>query len=312
MTESMGAKLVISSPDEPERIFEIDKPVTRIGREAEQADLLLAHGWVSRAHARIYADRLPLRIQDMRSSNGTTINNLPLAPDEIRPLQDGDVIVIGPFRLRYIAPPPQPTAPSPAHEGRVGGLGVRRVSEGTPPSLPPEPPADIETAAQSPLQPWVGMPQQASRWLQYLPPLYSEDEFLGRFLLLFEDLLGPAQQSIAHFQLYLDPRVAPRSFMPWLSDWLAEIMDERWPIETQRELLANASWLYQARGTRAGLLRYLRICTGCEADIAENLDGPHSLRVTLRAAGRQVDRDMVERIVRINCPAHVTFSITVD
>jgi phage tail-like protein len=309
MTESLRAKLIITSPDEPERVFEVERPVVRIGREQEQSDLVLAHGWVSRAHARLYADRLPLRIQDMRSSNGTLVNDQPLPAEEIRPLQDGDVIAIGPFRLRYQAPaaaqPPEP----PRRQGEpLAGLGVRRAPVSAEPPPPPKPPAD-ETVAQPLLEPWVGMPQRASRWLQYLPPIYSDDEFLGRFLLLFEDLLGPVQQSIAHFGLYLDPQLAPKTFVPWLNEWLAEMVDEHWSLDVQRELLRQAGWLYQARGTKAGLLRFLRICTGCDTDLAENEDGPHTVRVTLHCAGQEVDRGMVQRIVQANCPAHVTFSI---
>lgn len=309
MAENLRGKLIITSPDEAERIFEIDRPIVRIGREREQSDLLLAHGWVSRAHARLYADRLPFRIQDMRSSNGTLVNDQPLAPDEIRTLQDGDIIAIGPFRLRYEAPPaPQPVEAPAGPPEPLLGVRVRRAPVGPPPTPPSGPPED-ETVSQPTIEPWVGMPQRASRWLQYLPPIYGEDEFLGRFLLLFEDLLGPLQQSIAHFAFYLDPCLAPQTFIPWLNEWLAELVDEHWSLDTQRELLAQASWLYQARGTKAGLLRYLRVCTGCEAEVGENEDGPHTLRVTLRCAGREVDRAMVQRIVQANCPAHVTYKV---
>jgi pSer/pThr/pTyr-binding forkhead associated (FHA) protein len=102
MAESLG-QLVITSPDEPERVFEITSPIVRVGRAPEpQNDLVLNHSIVSRAHMRLYCDRLPYRVQDMRSSNGTFLNDTPLPADEIRAMKDGDVISIGPFRLKLV------------------------------------------------------------------------------------------------------------------------------------------------------------------------------------------------------------------
>ncbi len=311
MASELG-RLIITTPDEPERAFEITAAITRIGRESAQSDIVLAHGWVSRAHARLYGDRLPVRIQDMRSSNGTVVNDRPLPPEEIRALQDGDVIAIGPFRLRYEAPPSAPAEP-PAGlpEGAAPRLDVRPAPAG-PAAPPPEPPAP-DTVARPALEPWVGMPTRGgSRWLQYLPPLYAEDDFLGRFLSIFEDLLGPPQQIIAHWSQYLAPRTTPESFLPWLNSWLDNIADERLSSDVTRELVANASWLYQARGTRAGLLRFIAICTGCQAEITENGQGPHSLRVVVHSAGQALERPMLERIVAANCPAHVAYIIEID
>jgi phage tail-like protein len=327
MAEPLGGKLYITSPDEAERVYSIQGALVRIGRvPLPQNDLALEHAWVSRAHARIYCDRLPYRIQDMRSSNGTTVNNLPLPPDEVRPLKDGDVIAIGPFRLRFEAPPepvevpsvateqpsgaPAPVEPPPV-EGDLPAIALRTARRAEVPAPPSAPPP--ETALGTPLlERWVGMSGDISRWLQYLPPIYSEDAFLGRYLLIFEDLLGPVEQLIAHFDLLLDPATAPVGFLPILNDWLGEIVDERWSPEIQRELLKAASELFQARGTRAGLERYLRIvCQDCEPEIQENADGPHTFRVILHAQGGPVERRMVERIIEANRPAHTSYTIEI-
>lgn len=310
MSQEIRAKLHIVAPGEPEREYEITQPITRIGREPTLNDLVLAHAWVSRQHARIYADRWPLRIQDMRSSNGTSVNDRPLMAEEIRPLADGDIIAIGPFRLRYEASPPPP----PPGENQRPPLILHAEPAPRlemPPPLPPEPPPTAEERPSLPPQPWVGIPRDASRWLQYLPPIYSEDGFIGRYLLIFEDLLAPIEQIIGHFSLFLDPMTAPEAFIPWLSEWLAEIVDERWPILTKRDLLRHVSQLYQARGTRRGLEDYLRICTGCEAEIVENAQGPYTLHIVLRAQGRAVDRMMVERIVCASCPAHIAYTVEI-
>ena len=309
MTESLGGKLYITSPEEAMRVFVIEQPVVRIGREPPpHNDLVLQHGWVSRTHACIYCDHLPYRIQDLRSSNGTAVNDEPLPSDEIRALRDNDVIAIGPFRLQFEAPPERSEGEMAA-EARAPSLGVRAMPRPGAP-VPPEPPSAAESVS-IPSYRWVGMPEARSRWLQYLPPIYGDNEFLSRFLLLFEDLLGPVEQAIKHFDLFLSPDTAPDSFLPWLSEWLGEIAEEKWPSDIRRELLRNAIWLYQARGTRSGLARHLRICTECDVDIVENADGPHSFRVVLHSEGRPTDRRAIERIIDANRPAHTRYTLEV-
>jgi phage tail-like protein len=324
MAESMG-KIIVTSADEPERVFEITTPIVRVGRAPEpQNDLVLNHSWVSRAHLRIYCDRLPYRVQDMRSSNGTVLNDLPLPADEVRALKDGDVIAIGPFRLKLelAAETPVPETPvkpdvtiSPEEqrqlevEKAMAALNLQQAPQ-TPVTPPPVTPKAFATAAQ-PVERWVGIPDKSSRWLQYLPPLYAEEEFLGRFLLIFEDMLGPVEQIINHFDLFLDPRTSPETFLPWIDNWLAEIMDERWSVEVKRDLLHNASWLYQMRGTRAALEYQLKVCTGCAIEIQENADGAHRFTVLLHQTEKPVDLRLVERIIQLNRPAHTSYSVQV-
>jgi phage tail-like protein len=315
MAETPGGRLVINGPEEPERITALDRAVMRIGRAPEpQNEIVLSHSWVSRAHARLFCDRLPYRIQDMGSSNGTLLNDAPLSPNEIRPLKDGDVVAIGPFRLRFEAPhapavetPPEREKPA---EEPIAGVSVRAAPPAGMP--PPFPPATAEGPSVRAPERWVGTPDGASRWLQYLPAIYADDEFLGRFLLICEDLLGPVQQLISHFDLFLDPATAPEPFLPWLNEWLAALVDEHWSPQTQRLLLKNASWLHQARGTRAGLLSYLQIvCPGCEAEITENAQGPHSFEVVLHADDNTIDRLMVERVIEANRPAHTSYTLKI-
>ncbi len=325
MTEQAKYRLEIVSPDAPPAQYDLAQAIVQIGRDPAHNDLVLAHGWVSRVHARIYCDREPYRIQDMGSSNGTQVNDLPLIAEEMRPLNVGDVIAIGPFRLTLVltglvpeAPveeepaPPVEEEPEEPDYSLLERIGTRRApgAAAAPPAAPPSQtlPPSLEEA---PVTPWVGMPRQASRWLQYLPPIYAEDGFLGRYLLLFEDLLGPIQQIIAHFDLFLNPSTTPETFIPWLNDWMGHLVDEHWTAETQRELLRQASWLHQARGTRAGLTRYLEIATGATVEIEENVDGPHTFRVALRTGGPEIDRRIVERIIELNRPAHTSFRLEI-
>jgi phage tail-like protein len=329
MAESIPGQLHITAPDESPRTLALDQPVLRIGRlPAPENDLTLVHGLVSRRHAQIFCDREPYRIVDLGSSNGTRVNDIPLPAQEVRELHDGDVITMGPFTLRFQAPravpeavppvfEPQPepaVEPGPAEpeepEDAFEGLRVQEAPLGPPPAQPPG--EEVLPAAKSPVESWVGMPLDRSRWLQYLPYIYSEDEFLGRFLLIFEDLFGPLEGTIAHFDLFLDPRTAPESFLSALADWLGLVLDDRWPAARRRAILESAVELYDFRGTKKGLTRLLEASTNCQVEIAENVDGPHTFRVTLTPAeGQSVDEQMVRHLVETNKPAHTVYQLEI-
>jgi phage tail-like protein len=331
MPKTIPGRLTVTAPDEAPQEVVLDQPVLRIGRlAAPDNDLALTHGLVSRRHAQLFCDRVPFRITDLGSSNGTLVNDIPLPANEVRELHDGDVIAIGPFTLRYQAPhveqeapPPEPEAeaavaeeappePAPALEQEAEpDLFAGLKLEEAPASPPPQVPSPGGAApADRPHEPWVGMPSDRSRWLQYLPYMYSEHPFLGRYMLIFEDLFGPLDQTIAHFDLFLDPRTAPESYLSVLADWLGLVLDDRWPAERRRAILRSAVEMYDFRGTKKGLTQLLEASTECTVDIAENTDGPHAFQVTLTLCeGAEVDEQMVRHLIDTNKPAHTVYKL---
>ena len=62
-------------------------------------DLRLGDARVSRRHARIYLDGATYLVEDLKSSNGTFLNETKIAAPS--PLKHGDVIRVGPFRMRF-------------------------------------------------------------------------------------------------------------------------------------------------------------------------------------------------------------------
>lgn len=305
MTEQPVARLLIRAPDVPESVYPLTLPVVRIGRSpAPQNDLVLPDAAVSRAHARIYCDRLPYRLQDVGSSNGTALNGRPVPPNELLPLRDGDVIAIGSFRLTLVAAP-EPTPPSSEPE--------MPVSERPEPSaVPPSPPTTLPPHSPSAAERWVGMPSQESRWLQYLPPIYAEDDFLGRYLLIPEDLLGPIEQIIAHFDLFLDPETCPEDWLRPLADWLGLEIAERWPLAVRRQLVKHGAWLLRTRGTVPGLRRHLELCTAGQIEIRENASQPHTFAVYVRGLTQQPDLSLIEGVIQHHCPAHVGYTLHIE
>jgi len=327
MAQTNPGKLHITAPDEAPRTVILDQPVLRIGRlPAPENDLTLLHNLVSRRHVQIFCDREPYRIVDLGSSNGTRVNDIPLPADKVRELRDGDQIAIGPFTLTFEAPraveepPPPAPEPEPAaepvaepspEEDLFAGLRVEEAPMAPPPVEPP--PTGAPSPRELPIEPWTGMPFDRSRWLQYLPYIYSEDEFLGRYLLVFEDLFGPLDQIIAHFDLFLDARTAPESFLTGLAHWLGLVLDDRWPAERRRAILQSAAELYDFRGTKQGLCRLLEASTDCQAEIDEHTDGPHSFRVTLQPRDSQpVDEQMVRHLIETNKPAHTVYNLEIQ
>lgn len=172
---------------------------------------------------------------------------------------------------------------------------------------------------------------EPSRYLEHLPDIYSEDEFTGRFLRIFEDILEPIGQVIEHSYVYFDPLMAPERLLPWLASWLDLSLDEEWPLEKRRRLIGAAVHLYQLRGTLRGLREYLGIYCGVQPAIVEHHDGfrlsatsrlgwntvlgdgrGHFITVELRLnRSSHVKIRKVKAIVESQKPAHVAYQIKV-
>lgn len=185
-----------------------------------------------------------------------------------------------------------------------------------------------------------------SDYLQHLPGLYYDDDFMGRFLMLFESFWQPVDQQINSLPAYFDAKITPGDFLPWLASWLNLVLDERWPEDRRRLLLTSAAYLYRTRGTKIGLQRFLEIYTGEKADIVEhranNLrlgeharlgegialgrrNQPHTFSVTLRlppidpqlnqASRNRLAKDrerIIEGIIESEKPAHTRYSLTLE
>ncbi len=183
-----------------------------------------------------------------------------------------------------------------------------------------------------------------SQLLRYLPEIYHENEFLGRFLMLFESFLAPLERQVAQSDGYYDPDLAPESFLPWLASWIGVAWDGSLPVSRQRRLLSAALELYQRRGTQAALRDYLEIYSGGEVEIREHraqnfclgesfrlgatialgkTNFPHTFSVRLKvprpaladrfgkdqANSEALFRQKIEAIIEAQKPAHTAFGL---
>lgn len=177
------------------------------------------------------------------------------------------------------------------------------------------------------------------RLLRYLPALYTEqDEFMGRFVMLFESFWYPIEDRINNVHDYLDPKLAPPDLLPWLATWVDLVLDEKWPEEKRRKLLSAMVALYRQRGTRRGLQQYLEIYTGQQAHIVEHRAhnfqlgkitrlGPsaalgkrnvsHTFSVTLNLPALENEEQRKERqrkiegIIESEKPVHTAYTLTI-
>ena len=100
-------------------------------------------------------------------------------------------------------------------------------------------------------------------YLRYLPAVYREDPasaaFLEEFLSIFESLYTDIEEEIGGVTRFMDAGGVPSEDLAWLGGWLALDLDENWPEDARRELLARAPELYRSRGTREGLIDLLGV-----------------------------------------------------
>ena len=68
---------------------------TRIGRDNNFSDLIINSEYISGFHCTILETKDGFAIKDEGSINGTTVNKIGIKPNEIKQLQDGDVIQLG-------------------------------------------------------------------------------------------------------------------------------------------------------------------------------------------------------------------------
>lgn len=105
-----------------------------------------------------------------------------------------------------------------------------------------------------------------SLYLNFIPSLYREVDFIGRFLKIFEQAFEPAVQTLDVLWAYLDPMTAPSALLPFLAHWVGWPLDQRWTLARQRFLIRSAVELYRWRGTRRGLRLYLHLYTDLPLD----------------------------------------------
>jgi phage tail-like protein len=152
--------------------------------------------------------------------------------------------------------------------------------------------------------------QTAQRLLTYLPAIYRDDPFVGRYLWAFEQLLVDIEQRIDGVARYFDPLQTPPEFLSWLSSWTAFTLRSDLDVDQQRKFLAKTVSLYRRRGTKDNLQLLLSTFTIGVAQVEESTDAAsvHKFKVTLNlpsnAAVVQRQRAIAQALIDLEKPAH--------
>lgn len=300
------AQIIVQAHGEIIKTIPLSRPVIRIGRTPD-SELQLDSGTISRNHAELRVEPQGVILTDLGSANGTFIGDERLLPNQPRRLTDGASFRIGPYLLIYRSSaaepsePDEPPLPIPEQPTLPPDIASVRAQTVTPTALPP--------TRRAPTG------ELGNLYTRFLPDIYQENDFLQRFLHIFEDIWEPLEQRQDHIELYFDPRTCPVSFLPWLASWLDIPLNSHWPEARQRRLLAQAMELYSWRGTGYGLARLIEICTGLTPEITEKPNEPFvfHIRITLvhTTTGEVVDRAFIEELIQTHKPAHAGYILEV-
>ncbi|MEI7898927.1 MAG: ATPase, T2SS/T4P/T4SS family [bacterium] len=128
--------LNIAHPGQPANRFELPPGTYTIGR-SEGCKIRLRHLEVSERHALLTLRESLITIEDLHSSNGTTVDGVPI--QEVTPVHEDDVIGIGPCLLRVspvpaVSPPVLPSAPSGTSESGASADTAHLDASASPPA----------------------------------------------------------------------------------------------------------------------------------------------------------------------------------
>ena len=142
-----------------------------------------------------------------------------------------------------------------------------------------------------------------------------------RFTAALDDVLAPAISVLDCLTAYVDPALAPPDYLGWLADWVGIELDETWPVDQQRAVIAGAVTLHRGRGTVAGLRRQLELVTGGEVEVidtggttwsVEPIDEPGEQpvpTVTVVISNSRVSPAAIDAAVDAAKPAHVVHEV---
>jgi phage tail-like protein len=276
--------------------------VLTIGRSAEN-NLPLGLPGVSRKHAEIRLTPAGAVIVDLNSEKGTFVAGNKLEPERPYPLLPGLPIQIGPYVLSY----------EPAQ-------GAQNVKEAEPlppeelepeePYVPPPPPPPLPPARASTPAPRAN--GAGALYMRDLPMIFHNQDFLHRFLKIFESIWEPMEWRQDHIEMYFDPRTAPAKMLSTLSWWTGFDAPAHWPEARRRQVLLEAAELLRWRGTPYGLTRTIELCTGLTPEITVDDKQGFVFKVKINPPeGVNVPVDLLHELIQTHKPAPCGYTLEI-
>ncbi len=159
-----------------------------------------------------------------------------------------------------------------------------------------------------------------------LPAVLQEDPVAMLLTEALDEVLAPAIAALDSLHAYLDPLLAPADFVEYLAGWVGVDLDENWPPDRRRAVVAAAVGLHRMRGTVAGLREFLELATGATVHVTDSggatwssspdtpVPGGPAPRLTVRVElppGVEISTATIEALVTAVKPVHVAHRVTV-
>ncbi len=156
-------------------------------------------------------------------------------------------------------------------------------------------------------------------WLLHqLPVGMAEDDFLFRFVSIFQRVSDTVVHQIDTLPHMFDPTVAPEPMVQTMANWLGvDWLDSSLDGRLQRKIVLNYAEIIQWRGTKRGLEQLLELLSDGPVSVrdsggifaeGESPAAPPHVRLDIESAGWNSVVDLV-RIIRDELPATVTFDL---
>jgi phage tail-like protein len=159
------------------------------------------------------------------------------------------------------------------------------------------------------------------RWLiDQLPVAMLDDDFLIRFLSIFQTVADTYMDHVDNLDHVLDLAVAPESMVRYMGEWLgARSIDPSLPDDLQRHIVREHGRMLPWRGTVRGLRELLEMVTRgpvlisdtggvfAEGEAPTNTGHVHIL---VTSTGWATDDDIVD-LIQADLPASVSFELHV-
>jgi phage tail-like protein len=112
--------------------------------------------------------------------------------------------------------------------------------------------------------------------VRYLPSIFNRSDLTGRnfardLLWIFQHEFNATDEMLEGLERFFDPLECPQEFLSYIASWVALTLEDDWPEMKKRNLIKKAVELYHLRGTPRGLRVFLRIFTGVDPKIHENV-----------------------------------------
>jgi phage tail-like protein len=176
---------------------------------------------------------------------------------------------------------------------------------------PSYPPSTNGHRVLAPYKPIEGVPTDGSRYIQYLPGVFSDADFLKRYLLIMESILAPLEWGIDSFEQYYNPLVTTPDWLQWIGEWFDVLIHPSLPVARQRAVVKELGVLFLQRGTRRGMERLLELYFGVPPAIEELDDPPATFQVSLPLGkdDSPLMRSLAARLITTYKPAHTAFTV---